>query len=137
MAKPKKGVKHREPYDHDPLVMINDYTKNISQEIHNPGQMPSWVGSMYSKGSKSVGKMQTRASTAQLRDSKLGGNPSSMTQQERMRKMQDLVDRRAQRAQVKKEKGKSKQDDTVSIASSLKQIVALKKKLEENRGKQK
>lgn len=40
MARPEKGTKHREPYDHDPLVTMNDYTKNISVAVFSPGDMP-------------------------------------------------------------------------------------------------
>ena len=41
MLQPKKGKKHQEPYDHDDMVMMNDYTKNISQAVHNPGEIAS------------------------------------------------------------------------------------------------
>lgn len=38
-----------EPYDHDPMVKMNDYTKNISQDIFNNGTKKSTTASTLSK----------------------------------------------------------------------------------------
>ena len=38
-----------EPYDHDPMVKMNDYTKNISQDIFNNGTKKSTTASTVSK----------------------------------------------------------------------------------------
>lgn len=43
------GSDMNEPYDHDPMVKMNDYTKNISQNIFNHGTKKSTTASTVSK----------------------------------------------------------------------------------------
>lgn len=49
MSKPTEGSDMNEPYDHDPMVKMNDYTKNISQDIFNYGTKKSTTASTISK----------------------------------------------------------------------------------------
>ena len=37
MAKVKQTSKNNAPYHRDDMVMMNDYTKNISYPVHQPG----------------------------------------------------------------------------------------------------
>lgn len=39
LTKPDETSSQFKPYDHDPMVNMNDYTKNISQSIFNPGEL--------------------------------------------------------------------------------------------------
>ena len=49
MAMPTVGDDMNEPYDKDPMVKMNDYTKNISQDIFNNGTKNSRTASTLSK----------------------------------------------------------------------------------------
>mmetsp|Transcript_6888 Transcript_6888/g.11095 ORF Transcript_6888/g.11095 Transcript_6888/m.11095 type:complete len:80 (-) Transcript_6888:72-311(-) len=40
LAKPDPNDVNLAQYDHDPLVRLNDYTKNISGSVFCPGELP-------------------------------------------------------------------------------------------------
>ena len=49
LTRPAVGSTTDEPYDHDPMVKMNDYTKNISQEVFNNGNDRRATASTVSK----------------------------------------------------------------------------------------
>lgn len=55
-AEPTEGSLMNEPYDHDAMVKMNDYTKNISQGIFNNGTKKSTTASSVSLNKSEISK---------------------------------------------------------------------------------